>query len=120
MFSCVTKYDLQHSLTCKKVAFVSLRNNHLRKVATNLIGQVCHDVQIGPPLQILTGETFNSRTTNVRDEARLDISARDFWTKHQVAFFDVRVFDPSATRYEGKNLQQCYRTNEMEKKRNYE
>ena len=32
-------------------------------------------------------------------------------------FFDVRVFDPNAKRYEGKTLQQCYRTNEMEKKR---
>ena len=72
------------------------------------------------PLQILTGETFSSRTTNVRDEARLDISARDFWTKHQEAVFDVRVFDPNAKRYEGKSLQQCYRTTEMEKKRNYQ
>ena len=39
-------------------------------------------------------------------------------TKRQ--FFDVRVFDPNAKRYEGKSLQQCYRTTEMEKKRNYQ
>ena len=36
-----------------------------------------------------------------------------------MAFFDVKVFDPNAKRYEGKTLQQCYRTNEMEKKRKY-
>ena len=36
-----------------------------------------------------------------------------------MAFFDVRVFDPNAKRYEGKTLQHCYRTNEMEKKRKY-
>ena len=36
-----------------------------------------------------------------------------------MAFFDVRVFDPNAKKYEGKGLQQCYRTNEMEKKRKY-
>ena len=29
----------------------------------------------------------------MRDEARLDISARVFGTKYQIAFFDVRVFD---------------------------
>ena len=53
----------------------------------------------------------------MRDEARLDISARGFWTKYQMAFFDVRVFDLNAKRYEGKTLQQCCRTNELEKKR---
>ena len=34
-------------------------------------------------------------------------------------FFDVRVFDPNAKRYECKTLQQCYREDEMEKKRKY-
>ena len=29
----------------------------------------------------------------MRDEARLDINARVFGTKYQIAFFDVRVFD---------------------------
>ena len=55
----------------------------------------------------------------MRNEARLDISATGFWTKYQMAFFDVRVFDSNVKRYEGKTLQQCYRTNEMEKKRKY-
>ena len=68
------------------------------------------------PLQTLTGETFDSRSTNVRDETRFDISAKAFWTKYQMAFFDVRVFDPNTKRYEGKTLQQCFRTNKMEKK----
>ena len=33
--------------------------------------------------------------------------------------FNVRVFDPNAKMYEGKTLQQCYRTNEIEKTRKY-
>ena len=41
-----------------------------------------------------------------------------FCTKYQIAFFDVRVFDPNTEKYEGKTLQQCYRKNEMEKKHN--
>ena len=102
MCSCGAKYDLQHSLSCKKGGFVTLRHNHLRNIAAKLIDQVCHDVRVEPPLQTLTGEMFDSRSTDVRDEARLDISARGFWTKYQIAFFDVRFFDPNAKRYEGK------------------
>ena len=119
MCSCGAKYYLQHSLSCKKGSFFSLRHNHLHNITGNLIDQVCHDVRIEPPLQTLTGETFVSRSTNVRDEAKLDISARGIWTKYQMAFFVVRIFNPNFRRYERKSLQQCYRTNEMEKKQKY-
>ena len=53
----------------------------------------------------------------MRDEARLDISVRGFWTKYQMAFIEVRVLEPNAKRHEDKTLQQYYITNEMEKKR---
>ena len=33
---------------------------------------MCHDVRVEPPLQTLTGETFGSRSTNVRDELGFD------------------------------------------------
>ena len=36
-----------------------------------------------------------------------------------MTFFDVRIFDPSARNHESKSLQQCYKTNEKEKKRKY-
>ena len=117
MCSCEASKDLQHSLSCKKSSFVSLRHNHLSNTTTNLIDKVCQDVRIEPPLQTLPRETFGSGSTNVRDEASLGISARGFWTKYQMEFYDVMVFDPNAKRYESKSLQQCYRTNEMEKKR---
>ena len=65
----------------------------------------------------MTGKKFGGRSTIVWDEARLDISG--FWTKYQIEYFDVRVFDPNAKRYESKSLQQYYRTNEMEKKQKY-
>ena len=117
MCSCEASKDLQHSLSCKKSSFVSLRHNHLSNTTTNLIDKVCQDVRIEPPLQTLPRETFGSGSTNVRDEASLGISARGFWTKYQMEFYDVMAFDPNAKRYESKSLQQCYRTNEMEKKR---
>ena len=67
----------------------------------------------------MTGKKFDSRSTILWDEAWLDISAGGFWTKYQIEYFDVRVFDPNAMRYESKSLQQCYRTKKMEKKQKY-
>ena len=78
MCSCGATYDLQHSLTSKKGGFVSLRHKHLRNRTANLIDKTCYDVRAELPLQILTGETFDSRSRNARYEARLDISATRF------------------------------------------
>ena len=107
MCSCGAKYDLQHSLLCKKGSFVALRHNHLRNMTAYLTDQVCANVRVELSLQILTGKTFDSRSTNARDEAWLDISGRGFWTKYQITFFDIRDFDPNPKMYEGKTLQQC-------------
>ena len=41
------------------------------------------------------------------------------WSKNQKAFFDVRVFDPNARRFQTQALSQTYLTNEREKKRCY-
>ena len=67
----------------------------------------------------MTGKKFDSRSTILWDEARLDISAVGFWTKYQIEYFDVRVFDPNAMRYESKSLQQYYWTKDMDKKQKY-
>ena len=53
---------------------------------------VCHDVQVEPHLQTLTGEVLNSGA-NSSNEARLDVSVRGFWRRRQSAFYDVRVFN---------------------------
>ena len=55
-----------------------IKTGHLRNIAVNLIYQVCHEVRIELPLQTLTGETFDSRSTNMIDQASLDISFRGF------------------------------------------
>ena len=66
----------------------------------------------------MTGEQFEHRTANREDGARLDIVAQSFWGRdRQRAFFDVRVFDPYAHNYQNFSLSQCYRKNELEKKR---
>ena len=80
---------------------------------------MCRDVRIEPTLQKLTGEQFEQRAANTSDEARLDVAARGFWAAGQIAFFDIRVFYSNATRYVNQSLQQCYVSNENEKKRKY-
>ena len=115
---CGAPFDIEHALNCKKGGFVSLRHNHLRNITANLLDEICKDVKIEPMLQPITGEHLSSKT-NANDEARLDVSARGFWEAHQMAFFDIRVFNPTAKRYAKQNLQRAYETNEREKKRSY-
>ena len=67
----------------------------------------------------LSNETFQNKTANKSEEARLDISANGFWIKGQKAFFDVRVFNLFASRYNNQNLNKCFKNNEEEKKRSY-
>ena len=47
---------------------------------------------------------------------RLDVCARGFWQTGQMAFFDVRVFNPNARRYAKQELSKTYQLNEKEKK----
>ena len=69
----------------------------------------------------MTGEQLTLRSANREDGARLDIVAENFWGRDwQRAFFDVRVFNPFAPSYRNTTLSQCYRRNELEKRRAYD
>ena len=117
--ACGESFNVSHALSCKKGGFVSQRHNELRDMTADLLAEVCHDVQIEPILNELTGETFSYRSANIAPEARLDVSARSVWVRNQRAFFDIRVFHPNARRYQKQSLRQTYITNEKEKKRHY-
>ena len=61
------------------------------------------------------------QSANSEDGARLDIVAESFWGRDwQCTFFDVQVFNPFAQSYRNTSLAQCYRQNEMEKRRAYD
>ena len=113
------KFDTQHAMSCKKVGFVTLRHSKLRGITGALLEEVCHDVAIEPILQPVTDNNLVPSTVNSNDGARLDVSARSFWITGQKAFFDVKVFDPNASRHQSKSLRQCFAVNEREKKRLY-
>ena len=64
---CDTKFTIEHALSCKKGGFISLRHNRIRNLTTTLLREVCHDVQVEPRLQTLTGETVDETTANITD-----------------------------------------------------
>lgn len=117
--ACGGNFDVCHALSCKKGGFVTQRHNEVRDITADLLAEVCPDVSVEPHLEALSGESLSSRTSNVSNEARLDISARSVWSKNQRAFFDVRVFNPTARRFRNQTLPKMYLSNENEKKRAY-
>ena len=117
--ACGSKFSVQHSLSCKKGGFITLRHNEIRDITASLLSEVCKDVRREPSLIKLTGEVFNETTAKKNDEARLDVSALGFWIPGQRAFCDIRVFDHNAQRYKNFNLKKSFQKNEEEKKKSY-
>ena len=74
------KRIVQHALSCIG-DFVTLRHNHVRNITAELLSQVTKDVKIELVPQSLTGKTFEQRTANTSDDARLNVRARRFLTK---------------------------------------
>ena len=117
--ACGVSFSLDHALSCKKGGFITQRHNSIRDTTASLLAQVCKDVKVEPMLTTLSGESFDLKTTNIQDHARLDIAARGFWIPGQKAFFDVRVFNPIARRFRNSSISKACDANEKEKKRVY-
>ena len=52
----------------------------MRDLFASLLKDVCHDVEVDPHLQPLTGDVLNSSASS-SDDVRLDVSARSFWQR---------------------------------------
>ena len=79
-------FTVNHSLLCKKGGYISKRHDNLRDFLTVLLNKTCVDVQSEPHLLPIETEQFRLRSANTNDDSRLDIKARDFWTRGQTAF----------------------------------
>lgn len=117
--ACRTHFDSDHAMTCRKGGFVCMRHDEVRDLTAKMLKEVCHDVTIEPQLLRLEGEQLVYLTANVSNDARVDISARGFWTRGQRAFFDVRIFNPMAQCHRNLSLEAAHRRNEGEKTRAY-
>ena len=73
-------------------------------------------MQLEPQLKPFTGEIYNYNTSNTMEDARVDISI-GFWVCGQLAFSDIRVFNPVAKSYNAKYLKSIFATREKEEKK---
>ena len=117
---CGAANEVNHTMICKKGGFICIRHDEVRDLTTSMLREVCHDVSIEPHLIPLNGEHMRYRTANTTNEARVDISARGFWSRGQRAFFDIRIFDPMAACYREQSLEAAHQRNEQDKDRAYQ
>ena len=115
---CGEDYSVNHCLTCKKGGYVTLRHNSLRDLSVEILGEICQDVGKEPHLLPVTGETLPTGS-NIKDGARLDVSARGIWAPLARAFLDIRVFNPQAQTNRSKSIPMMYSSHENQKKREY-
>ena len=92
------------------------RHDDLRDLIAETMDEVYSNTKFEPKLQPLSGESLKCNTS---DEARLDIAARGFWQRGEIAFFDVRVFNPYAKSLRNQQIQSIFNAQEREKKRTY-
>ena len=115
---CGAAFKIDHALSCPKGGFISLRHNEIRDFTAEMLSECCKDVAIEPILQEVTGEVLPPSAIK-SDDARVDVAARGFWVRGQVAYFDVKVYNPTAKTYLPKSLEAAHRANEQLKKRSY-
>ena len=119
--ACGAHFTVEHSLSCPKGDFPSIRHNEVRDTVGGWLSEVCNGVCIEPTLQPLSGETLHGASAIIEDGARLDIAADGFWGgRRERSFFDVRVFNPHAPSNCQQSLAGTYRKHERAKIRAYE
>lgn len=116
---CSEVFDESHANTCQKGGYIAMRHDEIRDLNYELLTMVVREVQKEPPLQPCSGVTLSHSTSNTQVGARVDLSARGFWTRGERAFFDVRIFEPSAKSYSKMKLSAAYEKNERDKIRTY-
>ena len=119
--ACGQGFNVSHAMDCPKGGFPNKRHNLISDITANLMTEVCKGVAVEPPLQPLSGEQFSYASAITDDNARADICAQGFWgNSSQRAFFNVRICNPTAQSYRNSSLEAVYRSQEREKRRQYE
>ena len=115
--ACGVKNSVDHTLNCKLGGYVTMRHNKVRDLEASMLKEVCKDVKIEP--ELLPIGTTETRSSNLADKARLDVSAVGLWSAMERTFLDVRIFHPNSPSYADTSPQQLYIQHEREKKRCY-
>ena len=116
---CGSTFNIPHALSCPTGGLPAIRHNEIRDLIAASMSEVCVDITTEPHLE--PPEEQQAEEPGEGEHARLNISARGFWGgRHEMAFFDVRVFNPFASSAANISLTQLYRWQEAEKCRKYE
>ena len=115
---CSQSFTMDHALQCQTGGYVIKRHNRIRDMLANFLDDVAHGVHTEPVLQPLTGERL-AEGSNCKEDARVDVAARGFWQDCEMAFFDVKVFNPFAKSHLAYSLEAAFRSCEKMKKRAY-
>ena len=119
--ACGSHFTREHSLSCPKGGFPSIRHNEIRDTIGCWLSEVCSDVCIEQTLQPITGETLSGATAITEDGARLDIAANGFSDGlYERTYMDVRVFNLMAPSNRKQSLASTYKKHERIKIRAYE
>ena len=76
---CGASLDVTHALSCKKGGLITLRQNEVKDLTSELFDEVCVDVRKEPVLQEVKNEDLTPEASKSK-EVCLDISAPYFWT----------------------------------------
>ena len=118
---CGNHFTVEHTLSCAKGGFPSIRHNKIHDLTANLLTEVCSEVCIQPNLQPTMSDQLSRATANSQDGAGLDVSENGVWGgRFEKTFFDPRVFNSHAPFNKNQMPSPCYRKHEKEKKRVYE
>ena len=58
---CGSKFNIQHSMSCKKGGFIYIRHNDLRDLSANMMSEVCKDTEIETKMK----ESFKQTMTHL-------------------------------------------------------
>ena len=83
--ACGKEFTTDHAMQCPLGGYVIRRHNNVRDLFASLLNEVANEVRIEPNLQPLSGETLPNGA-NCEDDARLDVAARGFWQRCEMAF----------------------------------
>lgn len=84
--ACGKHFDMDHAMSCMKGGYVHKRHDRIRDLFTKVMVDIAQRVRTEPTLTPLTGEVLPI-SANTNDGARVNIAARDFWVKDEMAFF---------------------------------
>ena len=115
------KFFVEHAFSCPKGGFPTIRHNEICDLTASLLTDVCHEVQIEPTLQPLSGQHFDHATLNMEDGAHLDVAIDGFWGgRFEKSYVDIKVFNPHAPTNCSSAPRSIYCHHEHVKKRAYE